>query len=105
MTDKTIKIAIVGVGNCASSLVQGLTYYKDAKKNETIVGLMHPVLGVYAIGDIKVVAAFDVNENKVGKDLAEAISAKPNNTKIFAKVKKTGVVVQNAPVLDGIGEY
>lgn len=105
MTDKTIKIAIVGIGNCASSLVQGLTYYKDAKKNDTIVGLMHPVLGGYAIGDIKVVAAFDVNENKVGKDLADAIYAKPNNTKIFAKVKKTGVIVQNAQVLDGIGEY
>jgi myo-inositol-1-phosphate synthase len=70
-----------------------------------IVGLMHPVLGDYAISDIKVVAAFDVNINKVGKDLAEAIYAKPNNTKVFAKVRKTGVIVQNAQVLDGIGEY
>jgi len=105
MVDKKIKIAIVGVGNCASSLVQGLTYYKNAKKDQKIVGLMHPVLGGYAISDIEVVAAFDVNETKVGKDLAEAIYAKPNNTAIFAKVKKTGVIVQNAPVLDGIGEY
>lgn len=105
MTDKIIKIAIVGIGNCASSLIQGLTYYKDAKKDDTIVGLMHPVLGGYSIADIKVVAAFDVNSDKVGRDVAEAIYAKPNNTKIFAKVKKTGVIVQNASVLDGIGEY
>lgn len=105
MAGKKIKIAIVGIGNCASSLVQGLTYYKDAKKSETIVGLMHPVLGGYSISDIEVVAAFDVNETKVGRDLADAIYAKPNNTKVFAKVKKTGVIVQNAPVLDGIGEY
>lgn len=105
MDKKKIKIAIIGVGNCASSLVQGLTYYKSAKKNDTVVGLMHPVLGGYAIGDIEVVAAFDVNVTKVGKDLAEAIYAKPNNTKVFAQVKKTGVIVQNAKVLDGIGEY
>jgi myo-inositol-1-phosphate synthase len=105
MATKKIKIAIVGIGNCASSLVQGLTYYKDAKKDDTIVGLMHPVLGGYSIGDIEVVAAFDVNETKVGKDLAEAIYAKPNNTVVFAKVTKTGVIVQNAQVLDGIGEY
>ncbi len=105
MTGKKIKIAIVGIGNCASSLVQGLTFYKDAKKDDMIVGLMHPVLGGYSIGDIEVVAAFDVNETKVGKDLADAIYAKPNNTVTFAKVPKTGVIVQNAPVLDGIGEY
>lgn len=105
MAQKKIKIAIVGLGNCASSLVQGLTYYKDAKKDDTIVGLMHPVLGGYAIGDIEVVAAFDVNVTKVGKDVADAIYAEPNNTAVFAKVKKTGVIVQNAPVLDGIGEY
>ncbi|HVA97165.1 MAG TPA: hypothetical protein VND99_05920 [Candidatus Acidoferrales bacterium] len=105
MAGKKIKIAIVGIGNCASSLVQGLTYYKDAKKDDTIVGLMHPVLGGYAIGDIEVVCAFDVNATKVGKDLADAIYAKPNNTVVFAKVKKTGVTVQNAQVFDGIGEY
>lgn len=105
MAKKKIKIAIVGIGNCASSLVQGLTYYKDAKKGDTIVGLMHPVLGGYAISDIEVVAAFDVNSTKVGKDLAEAIYAKPNNTKVFVKVPKTGVIVQNAQVIDGIGEY
>lgn len=103
--DKKIRIAIVGVGNCASALVQGLTYYKSAKKNQAIVGLMHSDLGGYTIRDIEVVAAFDVNETKVGKDLADAIYAKPNNTTIFAKVQKTGVIVQNAPVHDGIGEY
>jgi myo-inositol-1-phosphate synthase len=105
MAQKKIKIAIVGIGNCASSLVQGLTYYKDATKDDEIVGLMHPVLGGYAIGDIEVVAAFDVNVTKVGLDLADAIYEKPNNTVVFAKVKKTGVLVTNAPVLDGIGEY
>lgn len=102
---KKIKIAILGVGNCASSLVQGLTYYKETKDTDSIVGLMHPNLGGYRISDIEVVAAFDVNETKVGKDLADAIYAFPNNTKVFAKVKKTGVIVQNAKLLDGIGEY
>ena len=100
-----IKIAIVGVGNCASSLIQGLTYYKDIKDNKKVVGLMHTNLGGYRISDIEVVAAFDVNLTKVGKDLSEAIYASPNNTVQFAKVKKLGVKVQNAKVLDGIGEY
>jgi len=105
MRANKIKIAIVGVGNCASSLVQGLTYYKNIKNNQKVVGLMHTVLGGYTIADIELVATFDVNKTKVGKDLAEAIYAKPNNTTVFAKVKKTGVVVKNAPVLDGIGKY
>lgn len=100
-----IKVAIVGVGNCASSLIQGLTYYKNISSNKKVVGLMHTVLGGYKISDIEVVAAFDVNVDKVGKDIAEAIYADPNNTVIFAKVKKTNVKVQNAKVLDGIGEY
>ena len=78
MTD--IKVAIIGVGNCASSLMQGVEKYADAGADETIPGLMHPVLGEYGIGDIKVVAAFDVDENKVGKDLSEAIFSAPNNT-------------------------
>lgn len=101
----TIKVAVVGVGNCASSLIQGLTYYKNIKDNHKVVGLMHTVLGGYRISDIDVVAAFDVNETKVGKDLSEAIYAQPNNTVTFASVKKMGVKVQNAKVLDGIGEY
>lgn len=105
MAQQRIKIAIVGIGNCASSLVQGLTYYKDTKNGAQVVGLMHTVLGGYAISDIEVVAAFDVNKTKVGKDLAEAIYAKPNNTVVFAKIKKTGVIVKNVPVYDGIGEY
>lgn len=105
MQNNKIKIAIVGVGNCASSLVQGLTYYKDVRDNKKVVGLMHTVLGGYRISDIEVVAAFDVNETKVGKDVADAIYASPNNTTVFAKVPKTGVIVQNARLLDGIGEY
>jgi myo-inositol-1-phosphate synthase len=105
MADKKIKIAIVGVGNCASSLVQGLTYYKDTDGTTEIPGLMHPSLAGYKISDIEVVAAFDVNETKVGKDLSEAIYAHPNNTKVFAKVAPTGVIVQNAEPMDGIGEY
>ncbi|EKE13346.1 MAG: hypothetical protein ACD_13C00028G0002 [uncultured bacterium] len=105
MNKAKIRIAIVGVGNCASSLVQGLTYYKNIKTNAKVIGLMHTVLGGYKISDIAVVAAFDVNETKAGKDLAEAIYARPNNTFVFAKVKKTGVTVKNVPVFDGIGEY
>src|SRR4051812_22884204 len=105
MKDTKIKVAIVGIGNCASSLIQGLTYYKNAKDDQEIVGLMHPVLGGYRIKDITVVAAFDINRTKAGKDLADAIYAKPNNTTVFAKVKKTGVVVKNVKVLDGVGEY
>lgn len=100
-----IKIAVVGVGNCASSLIQGLTYYKNIKDNKKVVGLMHTVLGGYKISDIEVVAAFDVNITKVGKDVADAILAYPNNTVTFAKVRKLGVKVQNAKALDGIGEY
>lgn len=99
-----IKIAIIGVGNCASSLVQGLTYYKKTS-DEQIVGLMHPILGGYAISDIEIVAAFDVNTTKVGRDLSEAIYQSPNNTTIFAKVPKLNVQVLSVPILDGIGEY
>lgn len=102
---KKIKVAIVGVGNCASSIIQGLTYYQNIKDTDKVVGLMHPVLGNYRISDIEVVTAYDVNSTKVGKDLSEAIYAYPNNTTVFAKVKKTGVIVRNAKLLDGIGEY
>ena len=105
LNNKKINVAVVGVGNCASSLVQGLTYYKNVKPNEKIVGLIHTVLGGYQVSDVEIVAAFDVNKTKVGKDLADAIYAYPNNTVTFARVKKTGVVVKNAKVLDGIGEY
>lgn len=98
-----IKIAVAGIGNCASMLVQGIEFYK--KTNETI-GLMHPELGGYKISDIEIVAAFDVNKDKVGKDLSEAIF-EPNtiNTVKIAEVPHAGVEVMKAPALDGIGEY
>lgn len=104
---KQIKIAIAGVGNCASSLVQGLFYYKDIENNNEIVpGLMHNVLGGYAISDIKPVVAFDIDARKVGRDLSEAIFAKPNCTKIFQKeIPNMNVEVQMAPVLDGVAAH
>src|SRR4030066_1331013 len=88
-----INVAIIGVGNCASSLVQGVHYYKDAKEDEFIPGLMHVDLGGYHVSDINFVAAFDIDKNKVGKDLAEAIYTKPNNTIKFCAVPKTGLRV------------
>ncbi|WRS30900.1 inositol-3-phosphate synthase [Actinomycetaceae bacterium MB13-C1-2] len=100
-----IRTAIVGVGNCASSLIQGLEYYKDTKATDTIPGLMHVQFGDYHVSDVKVVAAFDVIENKVGKDLSEAILAEPNCTVVFADVPETGVIVQHGNTLDGLGEY
>lgn len=100
-----IKVAIVGVGNCASSLVQGLEYYKDAKDDDHIPGLMHTNFGGYHISDIEVVAAFDVNDNKVGKDVAEAIYEEPNNTTVFAQVPNLGVKVSRGPRLDGVNKY
>jgi len=101
----SINVAIVGVGNCASALVQGVTKYADATNNDSIPGLMHPVLGEYGIGDIKFVGAFDVDANKVGLDLSEAIFAKPNNTIKFQDVPHMGVTVQRGMTHDGIGKY
>ncbi|MDX1659859.1 MAG: inositol-3-phosphate synthase [Nitriliruptorales bacterium] len=103
--DRAINVAIVGVGNCASSLVQGVTYYADAPADEQIPGLMHPVLGDYHIRDVNFVAAFDVDAKKVGRDLSEAIVAQPNNTIQFAEVAPTGVTVLRGPTLDGLGHY
>jgi len=100
-----INVAIVGVGNCASSLVQGVHYYKDAKEDEFIPGLMHVNLGGYHISDINFVAAFDIDRNKVGKDLAEAIYTKPNNTIKFCDVPETGVRVERGMTHDGLGKY
>src|SRR5947208_2392498 len=100
-----VRIAIVGVGNCASSLVQGLEYYKDADDGARVPGLMHVRFGPYHISDVEVVAAFDVDTKKVGADLAEAISASENNTIKIAEVAPTGVIVQRGPTLDGLGEY
>jgi myo-inositol-1-phosphate synthase len=102
---RKVRIGIVGVGNCASSLVQGLSYYREAKSNEPVPGLMNANLGGYHVRDIEVSAAFDVNAEKVGKDVAEAIWATPNNTHRFADVAPTGVIVQRGRTLDGIGQY
>ena len=100
-----IRVAIVGVGNCANSLVQGVTYYKDAAIDQEIPGLMHAVVGGYHINNVKFVAAFDVDAKKVGLDLAEAIWASENNTIKFSDVAKTGVAVQRGKTLDGLGRY
>ena len=100
-----IRVAIVGVGNCANSLVQGVTYYKDAATDQEIPGLMHAVVGGYHINNVKFVAAFDVDAKKVGLDLADAIWASENNTIKFSDVSKTGVTVQRGKTLDGLGRY
>jgi inositol 1-phosphate synthase len=105
MGAKKVRVAIVGVGNCASSLVQGLEYYKDAADNERVPGLMHVRFGEYHVSDVEVVTAFDVDAKKVGLDLSEAIFASENNTIKFADVPPTGVIVQRGHTLDGLGEY
>ncbi len=100
-----INVAIIGVGNCASSLIQGVHYYQKAKENEFVPGLMHVNLGGYHISDINFVAAFDIDKNKVGKDLAEAIFIPPNNTFKFTEVPTTGVKVERGMTHDGLGKY
>ncbi len=103
--DGTIRLAIAGVGNCASSLIQGLSYYADADPSDEVPGLMHVELGGYHIRDIEVVAAFDVDATKVGQDVGKAIWASQNNTVKFAEVGDLGVRVQRGPTLDGFGKY
>jgi myo-inositol-1-phosphate synthase len=98
-----LRVAIVGVGNCASSLVQGVGFYRDADPASLVPGLMHVDLGGYHVGDIELVAAFDVGRPKVGHDLAEAVLAPPNNTLLFHTPEPTGVIVQRGPTLDGLG--
>ena len=98
-------MAIIGVGNCASSLVQGVHYYRNAPEDKAIPGLMHTNLGGYHIGDINFVAAFDIDRNKVGKDLSRAIFTTPNNTFKFCDVPKTGVTVERGMTHDGLGKY
>jgi len=98
-------VAIVGVGNCASSLVQGVAFYRDVAGNQSVPGLMHVELGGYHVGDVEFSAAFDVARGKVGYDLAEAVFAEPNNTHVFSKVPSSGVTVQRGPTMDGIGRY
>jgi myo-inositol-1-phosphate synthase len=100
-----VRVAIIGVGNCANSLIQGLEYYKDAKPEDSVPGLMHVNLGGYHISDIELTAAFDVVKGKVGVDLAEAMWAHPNDTIKFADVPKTGVKVSRGMTHDGIGKY
>jgi myo-inositol-1-phosphate synthase len=100
-----IRVAIAGVGNCASSLVQGIEYYRGADPGESVPGLMHVVLGGYHVGDVEPVAAFDVDAAKVGLDLGKAISSGHNNTIRFAAVGDLGVEVQRGPTLDGLGKY
>jgi myo-inositol-1-phosphate synthase len=100
-----INVAIIGVGNCASSLVQGVHYYRKVKEGESVPGLMHNILGGYHINHINFVAAFDIDKNKVGKDLAEAIYTKPNNTFKFCDVPSTGVKVTRGMTHDGLGKY
>jgi len=105
MSRRKLRVGIVGVGNCASSFVQGLAHYAHAATNEPPPGLMNVELGGYHVGDIELAAAFDVHAGKVGRDLGEAILAEPNNTMVFAKPGRTGVTVQRGPTLDGIGQY
>jgi Myo-inositol-1-phosphate synthase len=100
-----IKVAIIGVGNCASALVQGVYYYRDADESKPIPGLMHVRLGGYHVSDIEFVAAFDIAKNKVGKDLSEAIFEKPNCTLKFAEVPKLGVEVMRGMTHDSVGKY
>jgi len=102
---RPIRVAIAGVGNCASSLVQGVEYYRDAAPGDDVPGLMHVVLGGYHVRDVEFVAAFDVDAEKVGQDLGKAVFAGQNNTIKFADVPALGVLVQRGPTLDGLGKY
>ena len=101
----SVRVAIVGVGNCASSLVQGVEYYKDADPNGTVPGLMHVQFGDYHVSDVEFVAAFDVDAKKVGQDLSHAILASENNTIKICDVPPSGVIVQRGTTLDGLGKY
>src|SRR5919201_6420500 len=105
MTNRKIRVAVVGVGNCASALVQGIEFYRDAPSDRKVPGLMHVNLGPYHVSDVEIVAAFDVDGKKVGKDLSEAIFTEPNNTIRFADVPPLGVYVQRGPTLDGLGYF
>ena len=101
----SIRVAVVGVGNCASSLIQGVRYYRDADPDLSVPGLMHVMFGDYHVRDLEFVAAFDVDDTKVGKDLSEAINASQNNTITICEVPTLGVEVQRGPTMDGLGKY
>ena len=100
-----IRVAVVGVGNCASALIQGTHYYRNASEEGPVPGLLHANFGGYKVGDVKFVAAFDIDARKVGKDLGEAIYSEPNNTRVFCKVPRIGVKVLRGEVLDGVGKF
>ena len=100
-----VRVAIIGVGNCASSFVQGMHYYRKARETDRVPGLMHVRLGGYHIRDVEISAAIDIDKNKVGRDVSEAIGVWPNNTMVFAKVPKRGVTVQRGMTHDGLGKY
>src|SRR5574339_811119 len=104
-TDDKVRVAIVGVGNCANSFIQGVQYYKDADPADEVPGLMHVDLGGYHVRDVEFVAAFDIDVEKVGKDLSEAIFSGQNNTYKFSDVPKTGIKVQRGMTHDGLGKY
>src|SRR3954447_6188792 len=104
-SDDKVRVAIIGVGNCANSLLPGVRYYSDAPDDQFVPGLMHVDLGGYHIRDVEFTAAFDVTTDKVGKDLADAIWARPNDTIKFADVPKTGVTVSRGMTHDGLGKY
>src|SRR5215211_4833214 len=99
----SVRVAIVGVGNCAASLVQGVQYYRDADPREQVPGLMHVRFGDYHVSDVEFVAAFDVDAKKVGRDLSEAIVASENNTIQICEVPPTGITVQRGHTFDGLG--
>src|SRR3712207_1641844 len=101
----SVRVAIVGVGNCAASLVQGVEYYRDAEETSSVPGLMHVRFGEYHVSDVEFVAAFDVDAKKVGRDLSEAIVASENNTIKICDVPPLGVTVQRGTTLDGLGKY
>src|SRR6266705_7087891 len=103
--DDRVRVALVGVGNCANSLLQGVEYYNDSPDDQFVPGLMHVNLGGYHIRDVEFTAAFDVTVDKVGKDLSDAIWAHPNDTIKFADVPKTGITVSRGMTHDGIGKY
>ena len=105
MSRNKVRVGVVGVGNCASSLVQGISHYSAATSNEPPPGLMHVELGGYHVGDLEIASAFDIHAGKVGRDVSEAIFAEPNNTIRFAKPDGAGVRVSRGPTLDGVGLY
>ena len=105
MSNRKVRIAVIGVGNCASSLVQGVQFYKNADPNQFVPGLMHVSLGGYHVRDVEFSAAFDIDSNKVGKDLSEAIFAEPNNTYRFTDVPRSGIEVRRGMTHDGLGKY